>query len=197
MKTSQKYVAPTKVDMSHIFPSTAATNQSTIQSMSAVNPDLIACFHSLQTFFLYAGFDDSKRLSIRLSAEVLRLVSELAKSMMACVERVEMENAREVNPSMDGKMQSDASRTSRMGVGQRAQERKMVYESRVLTAIAAICGHYEEVARAVLNLDGEQNEPAAGGASLIIVLVEVLAAIMNTVRLLARGCERIFIFGLE
>lgn len=175
--------------MALLFPSTTANNQSTIQAMNGVNPDLIARFQSLQTFLLYTGIDNSKRLSTELAQEVLKLGDELSTSFSTCTERVEMESC---NPLTDGRIQSDASRSNRMGSGQRAQEKRMVYESRVLTAVAVICGHYAEVAQAILNLGNEENAQEADGNKFINVLIEVLAVITNTVKMISKFQKRLF-----
>lgn len=166
-----------RVNMVQLFPLTTASNQTTVQEMSGVNPDLIARFQSLQTFFHNSGFDSTKNANTKLLLQMHQLVAELTKSFKICIDRIKMENVNEASTLVNGKMQSDTTRSHRMGSKQRAQEKKMLYESRVLTAVAAICGQYNEVAKAMMEADSEECD----SGNLLGGIIEVLAEIQQSV----------------
>lgn len=169
-----------------------------MQSMNGKNPELIARFQYLQTMILQTGFEQLKRLNAGFTEDIVKLIEELTKSMSACVERLEIQQHKEFNPSLEYKLQSESFRAARAGnvstwnangLQRKPQEKKMVYESRVLTSIAAICGHFTTVPILLMDRDfsgsidsgAERMEVDGSVASFVGILTDVLIAIANSV----------------
>lgn len=169
-----------------------------MQSMNGKNPELIGRFQSLQTMILHTGFEQLKRLNPGVTDDIVKLITELTKSMSACVERLEIQQHKEFNPSLEYRLQSESFRAARAGnasvwnangLQRKSQEKKMVYESRVLTSIAAICGHFTTVAILIMDHDfsetidygAERMEVDGTATSFVGNLTDVLTAIANSV----------------
>lgn len=186
-----------------------------MQSMNGKNPELIARFQSLQTIVLHTGFDNLKRLNTGITQEIIKLIEELTKSMSACVERLQIQQQKEFNPSLEYKLQSESFRAARAGQAtawnvngsqRRSHEKKMVYESRVLTSMAAICGQFPSVAILLMDHDisssleeiGDVRMEVDGSVtSFVMALTDVLMSIANSVCRLKLVCTmRLFCSNL-
>lgn len=140
---------------------TKIDDTSTIQLVNCKNPDLIARFHSLQTIILHTGFENSKPQEVSMANAMLRLTEELAKSLIDCIEYIELQPFKDYNPTHEYKLQSEAYRAARVVKrdGQQLaclnekRDKKMIYESRILSSVAAICRKYPSIANTIMDTE--------------------------------------------
>lgn len=161
--------------------------------MTGKSPELIARFQALQTMILHTGFENLKFLETLVSTEIHRLIEELAKSMIECADRIELQNYKQFNPSLEYKLQSDVFRNARAEhrndrtkqPSASGQEKKMSYESRILIAIAAVCCQFPLIANSLLeseisidvNTGRAERTDRRISSSFVIILIEVLDAV--------------------
>lgn len=166
--------------MAQLFPPLPPNNHSIVHAMIGVSPDLIARYQSLQTFFNTATFDNNRHSDVQFVAEMQSLAEELATSFRASVDRVKADI--DTNTSINGSRKvKDGSALKLIGSAQQVQEKKLLFESRVLTAVTAVCGQYDEVAKAVMAGDNKANGDLID--AIIAVLVEIAKSVCPRLKL--------------
>lgn len=178
-----------------------------MQLINCKSPELIARFHSLQTIVLHTGYENDKPQEAVVSNEILGLTEELAKSLLTGVERIEVQQFKEYNPSLEYKLQAEAFRAVRAARGKRhiedanaQQEKKLFYESRILTAIAALCRKYTSIANALMDTEwtiemGATDDETSGTftGTFVFFLIETLNVISRAVGAFdGRSCGGMF-----
>lgn len=149
--------------MAQLFSVITSNSQATIQEMSGVNPELIAHFQSLQTSLHIASFDSSEAAAAKVLAAAQFLITELARTLNGSIDRIKSKDYKLTMPvGRDAWTQRARNNTT--------LNKRLCYESRVLTAVAAICGQQAGIAVKILNQEKDDEH-----------LIDALVAALNEV----------------